>query len=106
MMSGSLRTRVRIERQTEAQDAAGQLVNTWTTFATVWADVRNMRGVEVIKSGMQVSALKSSIRIRYIEGVTPDMRIMYGDRAYQIVSVSPDDAGREYVDLVCEKMPS
>jgi len=103
MKAGQLRTRVIIQQKSATQDSVGQPLEVWTTFATVWADVRNQRGLEVIKGDMQMSRLLASIRIRNRAGITAAMRVKQGDNIYNIVTVSPDTNSKDYIDLICEK---
>lgn len=103
MMAGKLKVRVAIQQKSSTQDSVGQPLEVWTTLATVWADVRNMRGLEVLKADMQMSRLLASIRIRYRTDVTPAMRVVHGNNIYQITAVSPDSNSKDYLDLICEK---
>lgn len=103
MKAGGLKSRVQIQQQSATQDAVGQPINTWTTVATVWADIRHQRGMEIVKSDMQMSMLKASIRIRYRAGVTPAMRVVHSTGTYQILAVSPDVNSKDYLDLICEQ---
>lgn len=102
MDAGRMNRRCTIQQQSVTQDALGQQVNTWTDVATVWADIRLTSGLEAIKSDVQTSTTKASVRIRYRSGLTSGMRVVHNLVNYQINAVMPDIGGREYVDLVCE----
>lgn len=102
MKAATLNTRITIQQQSTAQDATGQLVNTWTDVANCWADVRHKSGVETIKGDTVTSVVKASMRIRYRTDVTSAMRVVIGLLKYNIQAVLPDAGKREYVDLVCE----
>jgi len=102
MQAGSLKNRMTIQQQSATQDEIGQPVSTWTTFATVWAEIRHKSGMESIKSGEVTSTVKASIRVRYKAGVTAAMRVVHGSVTYQIQSVLRDVANKDYMDLVCE----
>lgn len=103
MRAGRLRTRVTIQQRTDTQNDIGELVPTWTTLAAVWADVIHNSGLEAIKAGAGASIVKASIRIRYRADVKPSMRVAKGADVYNILAVLPDQ-GREYCDLVCERV--
>jgi len=102
MQAGKLRNTVTIQQQTAGQDEIGQPMTTWTNVATVWADIRHLSGIETVKAGAQISAVKASIRIRYRAGINAGMRILHGSTIYNIAAVMPDAAKTAYVDLVCE----
>ena len=102
MRAGQLNTRVVVQQQSTTPDALGQPTLSWSTFATLWADVRHTSGVEAIKSDAIASVVRASIRVRYRGDLTAAMRVVHGSTTYNIVAVLPDVGGKEYVDLVCE----
>jgi SPP1 family predicted phage head-tail adaptor len=101
MRIGTLNRLVTLLSRTAGQDALGQPMTTWSTAATVWANIRSLSGVEAIKSGADVSTVKASIRIRWRTGVDAGMRVANGADTYDIKAVLPDGR-RQYIDLVCE----
>lgn len=102
MNAGSLNRPVTIQYLTGGADALGQRVETWSTFAATWANIRFLNGVETAKAGIEQSIAKASIRIRYRTDITAAMRVVYHGITYQINAVLPDEAKREFVDLSCE----
>lgn len=102
MKIGSLKSRVTIQQIGTSQDAIGEPVATWTTLATVWANIRYLNGVETLKSDSPTSIAKASIRIRRRTDVTAKMRVVYGSTIFDIKAVLSDETSREYLDLACE----
>jgi SPP1 family predicted phage head-tail adaptor len=102
MRAGRLNKRITIQQLAAGQDEIGQPVQTWTTVATVWADICHQSGLEAIKGDAVTSLIKASIRIRYRNDLNAGMRAVYGATAYNILAVLPDVSGKEYVDLACE----
>ena len=102
MRPGLLNSRVVVQQQSTTQDALGQPLNTWSTFATVWANVRHTSGVESIKADALTPVVRASIRVRYRGDLTAAMRVVHGSTTYNVVAVMPDIGGKEYVDLACE----
>jgi len=99
---GKLNKRVTIQSQSTSYDDAGQQVETWNTFATVWANIKHKSGSETIKSDAIASVVRASMRIRYLPGVNAGMRVMYGNTLYRIEAVLPHVEEKRYVDLVVE----
>ncbi len=99
---GRLNKRITIQSQSASYDAAGQQVDTWTTFATVWANIRHKSGTETIKADVLTSTVKASMRIRYLTGVNAGMRVVYQNTVYRIEAVLPHVEDKRYVDLVVE----
>lgn len=100
--AGKLNTLVVILAPSSSQDAIGQPVQTWNTLATVFANVRNLTGMEAIRGGAEVSITKASVRINYRADVTATMRVQVGTALYEIKDVLPDEENRERIDLACE----
>lgn len=98
----TLRHYVSIEQRTAGRDAAGQpLPDAWAELRKEWADIRTTGGLEAIRAGAVTSTVNASIRLRFCEDLDASMRVVYGATVYQVLSVLPD-AGRVYVDLLCE----
>lgn len=102
MKAGLLNRKITIQSFGPTQDSIGQEIQDWAPFATTWANIRFLNGVESVKGDAEVSVSKASIRIRYRQDITEAMRVVYNGITYQIKAVLPDEAGRDHVDLSCE----
>lgn len=103
MRAGQLKSQITIQAKTTSVDEYGEpLPGVWTDVATVWADIKHISGMETLRSGVELSVVRASIRIRYRTGLSAGMRAVHGARVYDIRAALPDEASREYVDLVCE----
>lgn len=102
MKAGLLNRKIAIQSFGSGVDAIGQPIESWSTFAQPWANIRFLNGVESVKADAEVSVSKASIRIRYRQDITEAMRVVYNGITYQIKAVLPDEAGRDHVDLSCE----
>jgi SPP1 family predicted phage head-tail adaptor len=99
MRAGKLRDRITVQVQSTTQDDAGQPLTTWTDVAALWSDVQYTSGLSAIRSGMDTSNVKASIRIRYRVGIDAGMRILFGATVFSIEAVLPDKAAG-MIDLV------
>ena len=77
------------------------MLNTWTDVATVWASIRHQSGVSAIKSGMDTSSVKASIRILRRSGISAGMRAVHDGTVYDIEAVLPDEYNI-HLDLVVQ----
>ena len=102
MKAGMLNSRVTLQSLATGQDAIGQPVTTWADFASVWANIRYLNGIETVKADAQTSVVKASIRIRRRTDITPAMRVTYGMTTFQINAVLPDEEDRTRTDLSVE----
>ena len=104
MNPGGLSHLIRIEYKSgTTRTAIGEEQVTWATFASVWAWLEPLRGLEAISLRMQGSEVTTRVRIRYIPGVKPSMRVVHGDDVFQILEVySPLEKRRE-LEMLCRK---
>ena len=103
MQAGRLRHQIIIQQQSSTQDTHGQLVETWSTFATVRASVEPLRGREYFGAEQEQAEVSTRIRIRYIAGVLPKMRVLFGSKLYDIVSVINAEERNFHMELMCNE---
>jgi len=84
MQSGKLRHKISIEKVSETINDAGEVTENWTEFANIWAQIMPLVGREYWSSRQVESKVTGKIRIRYLPGVTPKMRINSNNRIYNI----------------------
>lgn len=106
MKIGDLRHRIAIEQKQVAQDPdSGELVQDWVTLAERWASIQPLRGRTYWAAAMVQSEATHIVRMRYMAGVSADMRIRFGDRTFRIAEPprNIDERNRELEFLVVEE---
>lgn len=106
---GKLRHRITIQRQVTTQDADTGLTRTrWTDFAVnIPAEIVPSSVREFIASQSMQSAITARIVIRYMDGLTAQMRIVGLSRPYVGRIFNPQgflndpDSGLEYLTAPC-----
>jgi SPP1 family predicted phage head-tail adaptor len=104
---GKLRQRIDIQTQTEAKDAYGQDVPTWTTAATRWASIEPLSGRELWQAQQIHPDVTHRITIRYYPGLNPRHRFHYAlpvDRYFNILSILTRDevhSVSNFMDVMC-----
>jgi SPP1 family predicted phage head-tail adaptor len=98
----NLTHRVLIEQRGATVDAIGQPVETWTEVITMWANVKFLRGIEMVKANQDAATVQASIRTRKRSGITPAMRATYDGVNYNIIAVLPQNAA--FMDLTVERV--
>lgn len=107
LKAGELRHRVQIQSVTHTTDHQGGSSESWATITngTIWARIRQKRGRER-KTADQVQAGRwFEILIRYHASVTPQMRVLWGARAFRILGISDSEEIHESLVLDCEEAP-
>jgi SPP1 family predicted phage head-tail adaptor len=103
MRAGKLRHKVTIQDYTESQDSYGTVTKTWADYATVWASIEPVKGREFWESQQINAEVTAKVILRYLEGVTPKMRVKHGSRIFQVISViNPEERNRELQLMVKE----
>ena len=90
-----------IERRGEAQDAAGQRLETWRRMADAeqWASIRPLSGREPTAASGPRSEITHEIILRYGATVAPRDRLSFGGRKFDIKSVINTGEQNRYLKL-------
>lgn len=92
---GRLDRRITIQQPTLTKDEYGQETKpTWSTFATVWAEMDDRSGSEGFKADQLTATRNTVFTIRWIDGLRETMRILYNYRYYDIQSIKSPDRKR------------
>lgn len=104
MEAGKLRHRVTIQSKSATQNSYGEEVITWSTLATVWAAVEPLSGREWLEGRQVTAEVTTRIRIRRRGDVTPEMRVVYGSKTYDIMAVIEIEEQRREEHLMCQEI--
>lgn len=99
---------IRIEVFSETRDPDyNTVVKAWATFAETWAQVRDVlpSKSETVQNAVEVTERPSRIRMRWLPGVLPDMRVVVigvgePDRITEIVAGPAELGRREGIELL------
>ena len=96
MRAGLLRHRLTILNPTDVSSSWNSTETTWTTYATVWGSIEPISGREYYEAEQVQSQVRHMIIIRFIHGVTPNMRISFEGRTFKIIAaINPIERGRK-----------
>jgi SPP1 family predicted phage head-tail adaptor len=107
MRAGTLRHRVKIQKNNGTAGDYGEQSDNWQTVAepdgVVWASVSPLSGRELLLA-QQVNA-EATIRVsmRYWKGLTTDHHILHGTRELAIVSIVDRDDRHRDLELMCRE---
>ena len=106
MRAGNLRHRVTIQTFTTTTDSYGQPIESWATFAEVWGAVEPLTGREYFQAQQVQAEVNYRVRLRYLAGVVPTMRVLHDGRTLEVQAViNPDERNRE-LQLMCREVDS
>lgn len=104
MRIGELRHRVTLQQKEVTEDELKQQAEIWTDMATVWAAVEPLSGREYFAAKQINAELSVRVTIRYRKDVTPDTRIVFGSRIFEVLSVVNPKERCESLILMCREV--
>jgi len=103
---GQLDKRLTIQAPVLAQDqTTGEMVNTWSTIAVVWAGIDPVRGKERLMGDQVIGEMDTRIKIRWSEltnRLTTAHRGLYQGAVYNFVSLSQKNLGKREVEIMAK----
>ncbi len=103
-LASRMNRQITIESPTMTANGAGGFTTSWNTFATVWAEVVPATGREIFDSDHMEEVQYATFTIRYLDGVTPTMRISFSGDYYNIRSIINSGLKNEMLEILGEKM--
>ena len=103
MNIGKLRHRITLLKQVNEVNDYGASVQSWRTVATVWAEVRPLSGREYFSAQQVQSEVTTQIWLRYIDGIKPTMKVKFGKREFEIISVLNTKERDVSLQLMCKE---
>lgn len=101
MRAGKMRELVEIQSKSVTRAADGGEVVSWSTYASVYAQVQPIGGREYAAIRMAQSDITHRFRIRYLSGVATTMRVVWDGRPYDIAEAINVDARDAQLELLC-----
>jgi len=99
---GKLRERVTIQQATERRNSLGETTLEWATFAERWASVEGVTAREALGAGQLEVSITHRVRLRYVTGMTQNMRLVWRGRTLDIVSLLEYGNRSEHV-AICQE---
>ena len=102
--AGKYRHQLEVQAISASKDSLGQRVQTWATISggTVWGEAEPLTGRELFAAGQMQAVASVRFRIRYMAGITPDMRIVWTGVPHAIVAPPIDVGGRgRELEILC-----
>lgn len=100
--AGRLRERVTVQIPSGTTNPLGETVISWSNSTAVWASVEGVSAREALALGQQETVLTHRVRMRYLPGLTQDMRLVWRNRTLEIVSLL-EHGNRSEHEAICEE---
>jgi SPP1 family predicted phage head-tail adaptor len=99
---GELRERVTVQVSAESRNNLGETTLTWSDLTTRWASVEGASAREVLLNGQQDVNITHRVRMRYVDGMTQNMRLVWRGRTLDIISLLEHNNRSEH-ELICSE---
>jgi SPP1 family predicted phage head-tail adaptor len=103
MRAGMLDRLITIQSKSEAVDAYGQAILTWSTFIQVRSNVVQKDGVEQTSDNNRSTKRMINFRVRYKSTITNEMRVLWENNYYKIEDIK-ELGRREGMLLITTKL--
>ena len=100
--AGQRRSLVSIETPAGSKSSTGAKTASWVEFKQVYAKIKTMRTYEKQAAQAANPGANVMIRIKYIAGLLPTMRIVYNSTIYSILGINDIDERHRDVEFTCQ----
>lgn len=104
MRACKLNKRIIIQKLVESKNDFGELDGTWGNVKEVWAEVRPVTGKSFFSAQQINSEITHQVIIRYVPGISPNMRIIYKGREFEILHCMNFDEANEAIQIMCKEL--
>lgn len=103
LQAGSLNRLIEIQSRSTAKDAFGHQSDVWTTVITARASIEPLSGAEIVAAGAQLGETMVQVVIRWRQGITSAMRVVYQGGVYTVLSVLDEFDRHRKLTLLCQQ---
>jgi SPP1 family predicted phage head-tail adaptor len=100
--AGKLRERVTVQVASGTTNTLGETVLAWSDSSAIWASVEGVSAREALLAGQQDTTVTHKVRMRYLPGLTQQMRFSWRSRTLEIVSLLEHGHRSEH-EAICEE---
>lgn len=102
--AGDYRHQITVQQRSTTQDAAGEQLDAWTTFITRRAAIQRTPGREAFAAAQDNGRVPTVFEMRYVDGVTNAMRVVFDSRVFDIKSaIDPDNGLKAKLLVTCDE---
>jgi SPP1 family predicted phage head-tail adaptor len=103
LFNATLRHKVLLQKPVVVSDDAGGYTTTWETLATLWASIDRVQGGERYTHGQITASATHLFRMRYNRLILPEMRLVFGDRIFNIRHIHTLDERKHLMSVYAEE---
>ena len=101
--SSRLRQRLTLQKETRVSDGAGGYSRSWQDIADLWAEIIPLSGKERLFAEQIEAPISHKILLRYRSDITPDNRLVFEGRIFNIRYVFNVNENNEALEILAEE---
>jgi SPP1 family predicted phage head-tail adaptor len=101
--AGSYRHPITFQKQSVTTNDYGEKLSVWEDVITVKAGIYPISGKDYISAVEVNSEVTTKINLRYVPGITDDMRVKFGDRLFTVIAVMNFQEMNKELQLMCKE---
>lgn len=98
-----LRHKLTLQQEVRTPDDVGGYTRTWSDVADLWAEIMPLTGNERLLGPQLQSEVTHKILLRYRDGITAGMRLVFENRALNIRYVTNVAENNELIELLADE---
>lgn len=99
---GELRERITVQIASGSTNTLGETVLAWADSTAVWASVQGVSAREALNYSRQETTVTHRVTLRYLPGLTQQMRLAWRGRTLDIISLLEHD-NRTMHEAICQE---
>ena len=96
------RHRIQIQKKVSIPDGMGSHTDEWVKVRNIWAAIWPVSAKERIKEGKIMVEMTHGMNVRYHSDIAFDMRVLFGQRIFGIISKINPGERNIMLDLLCK----
>ncbi|MED4206591.1 phage head closure protein [Neobacillus mesonae] len=104
MNPGKLNKRIALLEQSAAPNSYGEVEDTWNEVVSMWANVRTLTGRALYQANQVHAEVTVKVIVRYRRDILENMRLRYGNRILEIVTVVNMNEENRFLEFSCKEV--
>ena len=100
---GKMRYPMKLQSATRTTDAGGGSAESWSTVATIYADIKPINAEESYRQGVIQESVTHDVYVRFRAGLSTSNRLLYESRVFNIKGVLNIDERDRFMKLSCKE---
>lgn len=103
---GRLKHRITFQKLQQTKNEYGEVLDNWLDVKTVWAEIKPVSGNQFFAAKQINSEISHNVYIRYRSDLSPNMRIKYKERIFDMLYIMNVNEDNTLMQIYCKELVS